>query len=545
MSARATESLYVEMKRYVRFTDADAARLGTFRPYAAPHFERIAAEFYDRIREHEAAHAVFTSEAQIDRLKRSLVRWLDRLFGGTYDEAYFLESAKIGRVHVRVGLPQHYMFTAMALIRVELIRIVHDAREEDVGDKQRLTSAIERALDLELAIMLETYRDDLVARAERAQALEREEAGRTLARAEHRYRHAVELAKVIIIGLDAKRTIRLFNAEAERVTGYWRDEAIGRSLGELLLSSELADGEGALFPLDPPAGSQSGGEPIENVIRTKAGHLREVRWQLAHTSHEDDEVTLFAVGLDVTEQKALADRALQNEKLAAIGTLAAGLAHEIRNPLNGAHLHLTFLERGLRRANVTDPETLGAVRVVDEEIKRLANLVTEFLEFARPRPLSKKPVALGSLCQRIVQLMESTAAAANVTLVLDLPDAELTIDADGARLEQVLLNLVQNAIEAMAPLSGGRATIRVRKQPRTANIDVEDQGPGIPDEADPIFDPFYSTKENGTGLGLAIVHRIVTDHGGTIDFKSSPGKTIFRVALPLLGWNHSRMGATT
>ncbi|NUO50799.1 MAG: PAS domain S-box protein [Polyangiaceae bacterium] len=533
------------MKRYVRFTDADAALLGTFRPHASQHFVRIAAEFYDRIREHEAAHAVFTSEAQIDRLKRSLVRWLDRVFSGKYDETYFLESAKIGRVHVRVGLPQHYMFTAMALIRVELIRIVHGARETEVADKQRLTSAVERALDLELAIMLETYRDDLVARIERAQQLERAEVDRTLARTEHRYRHAVELAKVIIVGLDAKGTIVLFNAEAERVTGYWRDEVIGRTFAEVLLPPEIAGEEGAGFPALPSAGPPSGPAPIENVIRTKAGHLRDVRWQLGYAPHEDDDVMLFAVGLDITEQNALATRALQNEKLAAIGTLAAGLAHEIRNPLNGAHLHLTFLDRGLRRASITDPDTLDAVRVVDDEIKRLANLVTEFLEFARPRPLTKKPVELRGLSQRIVQLAASNAAAAHVTLVLDLPDADVTIDADGAKIEQVLLNLVHNAIEAMAPLSGGNATLRVRKHPRVVHVEVDDQGPGIPDDAAPIFDPFYSTKESGTGLGLAIVHRIVTDHGGTIDFKCSPGKTTFRVILPLPGWDNARMGATT
>ncbi len=540
MSDGPAESLYDEMKRYVRFSEADARLLAAFRPHAEPHFARIAAEFYDRIREHEAAHAVFTSEEQIERLKRSLVRWLERVLGGVYDEAYFAASAKIGRIHVRVGLPQHYMFTAMALIRVELMRLVEVHAE--LGDPRdgRLASAIARVIDLELGIMLESYRDDLVARVQRADQLEREEVGRTLARAEHRYRHAVELAKVLILGIDAAGDICLFNAEAERVSGYWRDEVIGKRFVDFLLPAEAQEHAAAFAPGEDSAGAEL--PPLESVIKTKAGHLRDIRWQLAHAPHADDDVALFAVGLDITEQRALGDRVLQSEKLAAIGTLAAGLAHEIRNPLNGAHLHLTFLARGLRRANVTDHDTLDAVRTVDDEIKRLADLVTEFLDFARPRPLNKKPVELRTLCTKIVQLAANDAGAKDCSLVLDLPDGDVSLEADGAKLEQVLLNLVQNAIDAST--SGGKVVLRARKQPRLAQIEVEDEGPGISDAAAPIFDPFYTTKEKGTGLGLAIVHRIVTDHGGSIDFKSGAGKTTFRVQLPLPGWR-ARQGAVS
>src|SRR5688572_7943810 len=127
------ETLFEELKRYVRLTPDDARLLMEFRPLAAPHFERITQDFYERIREHEEAHAVFTGEAQIARLQRSLVRWMERLLSGTYDDAYLEETAKIGRVHVKVGLPQRYMFTAMALIRVALTRIA----DEEAGAKAR------------------------------------------------------------------------------------------------------------------------------------------------------------------------------------------------------------------------------------------------------------------------------------------------------------------------------------------------------------------------------------------------------------------------
>jgi hypothetical protein len=121
---------------------------------------RIAQEFYDQIRQHDDAHAVFTGEAQIARLQRSLVQWMERLLGGCYDEAYFDGTAKIGRVHVKVGLPQRYMFTAMALIRSSLLRLADSGPPGGAP----VVSAISRLLDLELAIMLESYRDDFVAR---------------------------------------------------------------------------------------------------------------------------------------------------------------------------------------------------------------------------------------------------------------------------------------------------------------------------------------------------------------------------------------------
>src|SRR5688572_4587740 len=114
----AAETRFQEIKRYVRLDENDAELLRAFGQLAAPHLPRIAHEFYDRIREHEEAHAVFTGEEQIQRLQRSLVGWMIRVCSGPYDDAYHEQTSKIGRVHVKIGLPQRYMLTAMALIRV-------------------------------------------------------------------------------------------------------------------------------------------------------------------------------------------------------------------------------------------------------------------------------------------------------------------------------------------------------------------------------------------------------------------------------------------
>lgn len=528
-----TDERVAELLNYVRFDPADASRLRALHPHAVGDFERIASAFYERIREHEEAHAVFTGEAQIDRLRRSMVKWLDRLLGGTYDRPYYEQTARIGQAHVRVGLQQRYMFTAMALIRLELERII-DARV-DAAELEATRAALHRALDVELAVMLEAYRDAYIERIERRQELEKEELADSLARTERRYMTAVELARELIVGLDPEGVIRLFNKGAEEVSGYGREEVVGSSFAQTFL---LVDSLAA-FAASLRSSKSGDAVAVDMPLRTRSGRVREVRWQISSTASKGGEVIeTFLIGHDETDERANDERIRQTEKLAAIGTLAAGLAHEIRNPLNGAQLHVSYLERSLRKAGF-GKDQLEAVEVVGDEIKRLAALVTEFLDFARPKPLARKETALCTICDRVAPLLAPAASAAHVQIVRDFPDTPLVASVDAAKMEQVLLNLGQNAIEALAPAGGGTVTMRVRRLPRAAIVEVEDDGPGLPSKEAPIFDAFYSTKAQGTGLGLAITHRIVTDHGGTIDASSKPGHTIFRITLPL---QHEGMG---
>ena len=522
------ESRFQELKRYVRFGAADAELLLAFGKLAAPEFPRIAQEFYDRIREHSDAHDVFTGEEQIQRLQRSLVAWLRRICGGVYDEQYAEQTAQIGRVHVRIGLPQRYMLTAMALIRVSLVRIA----DRELGERAAPTrEALLRVLDLELAVMLQTYKDSFTERIREAGRLERSKLGDALSRAEHRYVNAVELASVLIVGIDQSGIIRLVNREAERVSGFDRDLLLGESfLATMTIDDPTAELRAQLHEgLSGRAPSQW----IDGVLLTRTGKHRDIAWNLAFAGEQaGDDVILFAIGRDLTDARAMAERTRQAEKLAALGTLAAGLAHEIRNPLNGALLHVSFLQRAIaKKANEQD--MLEATQVVADEIKRLADLVTEFLDFARPKPLQLKSVSLFKLCEHARGMVAAQAEASGVALVCDLPSADLEFHADTAKLTQVLLNLLQNGVEATGSGVGGSVVLRARRQPRHVSIDVEDDGPGLPSVDAPIFDAFFSTKEGGTGLGLAITHRIVTDHNGSIDVVSKPGKTTFRIKLPL------------
>ncbi len=166
------ETVLDELKRYVRFGEADERALRALHASAAPRFEAIAQVFYDRILSHdEARKALVGGESRVGRLRETLVVWMDTLLSGPWDERYFERRCQIGRVHVRIGLPQHYMFGAMNVIRVELARIAwarfHDAPEE----LEVVRGALGKILDLELAIMLHTYREDLLAQQARAERL--------------------------------------------------------------------------------------------------------------------------------------------------------------------------------------------------------------------------------------------------------------------------------------------------------------------------------------------------------------------------------------
>ena len=521
------ETLFEEIKRYARFGLADSAALARFAAVAAPHYERIAAEFYERVREHEDAHAVFRDEAQITRLRRSLVAWMERLFAGPHDEAYFVERAKIGRVHVRIGLPQRYMFTAMSLIRAAF-----DALAESLPEPDRAATrlALARILDLELAIMLETYRDDLVERMQRPGREERERLASQLAQSEHRYANAVEFASVLVVGLDADARITLFNHAAEQLTGLAREEVLGQPFAALLLPEEGRVREGGRLAR-MASGAEAAPEWWEVEIEARARRQRLVRWRLTYAPSRDDAgVVLFAIGHDVTDERALAERTLRSETLASVGTMAAGLAHVIRNPLNGALLHVTFLERALRRGGA-DGDLQEAVTLVGDEIRRLSTLVKDFLVFARPNPPQRRPSSVHAVCERVLAMASPDATVAGARIERDLAVEDPVAVIDPEKVEQALLNLVRNAIDAVATVGGGRVVVRTRRTPRHVVLEVEDEGPGLPAPDAPIFDAFFSTKPHGTGLGLAIVHRVISDHEGTVDVESRPGQTVFRVTL--------------
>lgn len=516
--------VFEELRRYVRFDSASEEVLRGFLSSAEPHFERLAHEFYERIREHEDAHAVLAGEAQILRLQRSMVAWLQRIFSGPWDTAYIAQSVAIGQVHIRVGVPPRFVCSAMNLLRVGLTRIAEDTRADD----DRLLAAIHQVLDLELATMIESYHINFTRRVRHQADVERAELTHHLHVTERHYQQAVELAGMIVFGLDRDGRVRLCNAEAERTTGYARDEVEGKSFLDFFVEDEDR------APLAELFARSASSETEDDDVRRRNFEVRvrsqRRRWLSASISTGLSEgLATIIMAQDVTEARQLAEKSARAEKLAAVGTLAAGLAHEIRNPLNGAHLHLAYLRRELVKQGA-DSDILGAVSVVGDEIQRLSKLVTDFLQFARPRPIERHRVSLSDVVRRVERLLRRKD---QVAFVVELPLRDLEVDGDGDQLEQLLLNLATNAVEALTGRSDGRVVLRLRRTPRHAVLEVEDNGPGLANVDAPIFDAFFTTKDGGTGLGLSIVHRIAHDHGGTVEVTSTPGNTVFSTRLPI------------
>ncbi len=233
------------------------------------------------------------------------------------------------------------------------------------------------------------------------------------------------------------------------------------------------------------------------------------------------------------DKRELSRRAQVAEKLAAVGTMTAGLSHEIRNPLNAAALQLQVLERRIRKLETDhQPTLLEPLGLVRDEIRRLDQLLEDFLQLARPREFIPRPVSAAALLNRIADFMQEDADRRGITLDRQLGDVR-PIKGDEERLRQVLMNLALNAMDA-AP-RGGWVRLAASSTPRgDVLLVVEDNGPGIPEDiASRIFEPFYTTKPSGSGLGLPICLQIITQHGGTMELKrSEAGGARFEIRLP-------------
>jgi signal transduction histidine kinase len=247
-----------------------------------------------------------------------------------------------------------------------------------------------------------------------------------------------------------------------------------------------------------------------------------------------------------------------SRKLVALGRLTAGIAHEVKNPLNAMMIHLELLRTKIRGAMVAVPETVAAaggmlglgpgrtatlpapvqgalehVSIIESEIRRLDEVVQGFLKFTRPEDLRLQPVNVNTLLEEILPIIETEAAKNSVKVAVDVPSTLPAVNGDAAMLRQAFLNLAINACQAMP--NGG--SLRLTSSPVSRNrveVRVQDTGVGIaPEHLSKIFNLYFTTKERGTGIGLSMVYRIIQMHDGEVEVQSTPGRgTTFRVLLP-------------
>ena len=379
--------------------------------------------------------------------------------------------------------------------------------------------------------------EDLVANVERAcrqVALRRRAASlqARLGRSEEALRTLVDTVQALLLVLDGDLRVVQANPAVAAATG---------------LSVEALQGADWLETCVPPRARQTAREAFSSLRgeseavsmdglitrRSAQGRLaeRSISWQLSALG-EGAAFRIYASGLDITDIAELERRTRMAEKLAAVGTVSAGLAHEIRNPLNAANLQLQLLERRVKKIT-EDPKVFEPLETVREEILRLGALVSDFLTFARPTAIDARPTNLCELIEHVASLERPVADELGITLLTSCEVRDIPVEVDRQRLEQVLLNLLRNALEAVRDQEDGQVSLSAHLDGAGARIVVADNGPGIDDDVvERIFEPFFTTKETGTGLGMAIAHKIVDMHGGHLGINGKDGARITLVLPP-------------
>jgi two-component system nitrogen regulation sensor histidine kinase GlnL len=340
---------------------------------------------------------------------------------------------------------------------------------------------------------------------------------------------------VIVVGLDGM--ITLCNPAAEEITGFSRRQSLGASFEKLYFQEKAL--------VEMVTKTLSTGITIsdhENVVVRSTGKVKPVAvtcYPLMMNSGEH--IGAILTLKDITYIRELEAAVRQADRLSTLGTLAAGLAHEVKNPLGGIMGAAQLLERELDE----ESDLREYTRVMIRETERIDHIMRELLELASPRGLKLGPVNLHKVLGDILLLQKQSVAERNISFVKQFDPSIPAIIADEAMLTRLFLNLIRNAIDAMAET--GQLTVVTRvladyrmtqneRHSRMVAVEIVDDGPGIPlADLEDIWTPFFTTKSSGTGLGLTICHKIVAEHRGMIKVESELDHgTRFTVLLPLV-----------
>ena len=240
-------------------------------------------------------------------------------------------------------------------------------------------------------------------------------------------------------------------------------------------------------------------------------------------SEERDLLGYAVILRDITESRKSTEETIHTERLNALTLLAAGVAHEIGNPLNSLHIHLQLLERRIRKVPESQrKELMEIVDVSKEEIARLDAIIRQFLGAVRPTQLECRLENLNQLVQESIRFLEAEIADRNIIVESELRSDLPLLELDRTQIKQVFFNVIRNAFQAMK--SGGILRVRTDADDRFATVTFADTGGGIPEEQmSKISEPYFTTKVGGSGLGLLIVRRIIREHGGEMELLNTPG----------------------
>ncbi len=372
-----------------------------------------------------------------------------------------------------------------------------------------------------------------------AQELDRrKQAQRELRASQARLRAIVDTAVDAIIVIDERGVIESLNLATESMFKYRASDLIGRNVSSLMPSPYTEEHDGYLEHY-----VRTGVKKIIGIGREAFGRRSDgstFPMYLAVSEVPVEGKRYFAgIIRDLTEQRQLHDQIRQQEKLAVVGQLASGIAHEIGNPLSS----ISAVVQNLRR-KVGDETIVQKLDLIDRHISRLVNITRQVSQLGRPMSPTRAKCSVNAAIENGVNILQFDKRARNVEVDVDLADNLPLVEGVADELSQVFMNLVLNSLDALATCDHESKQLRVATRAvtsdlgQTVEVAVEDNGPGMPEEiVQRVFDPFFTTKDpgQGTGLGLSVSHRIVEEHGGRIGVSSTLGKgTKFTIELPAL-----------
>jgi len=391
--------------------------------------------------------------------------------------------------------------------------------------------AVEPALSSEDRSLLATLSSQAATAIEAARLLREVRQQAEEVRALHaRERTILESSAVGLAMLDDDGIVLAWNRALEEIYGLPREDAVGRDLSDVFPLHFVRFLE-RRFP-ETADGSES--RVFRYTLVDRRGTRRILNLTISAASTEgharDTRVVTFD---DVSEQVKLEEQVVQQERLASLGLLAAGVAHEVNTPLTGISSYTQLL---LEELAPEDPRR-ELLRKIDDQTRRASDIANSLLDLAHPERVALESIDLNALVEDTLRLFDSHVRGRGIEMDADLEDALPRVRGHRGKIQQVLLNLLINARDAVG--EGGRVVVRTLDEGDAAALEVVDDGAGIAEEDLPrIFDPFFTTKGRGrgTGLGLSICYGIVREHGGEIRVESEPGtRTSFRVELPAVG----------
>jgi hypothetical protein len=508
-----------DLQAYVGWTPEDAARIRQISDSVRQGMEVLIEDFYTEIQRHPDTARVIADNAQIERLKVSLRGWLSESLECRSDAEYVTRRWNIGLRHAEIGLNPAYTSAALSRLRNGLISIIAKSHHDSPAAACEVVQSVDKLLDLDLAIINDAYQSEYLKRERRAEH----------ERSEVKFRMLVEAAACMVVILRSDHTIAYFSPYSEQLTGYLASEVAKRDFLQMFVPDWAQAGVTAEIE------ATFAGRPTrayEAPILCRDGAQRWLVWNGQPLEDFEDAPAVLAVGQDLTEWRDAQERLLRSERLAGIGQMVTGIAHESRNALQRIQSSSEMIELEVE----DNDEALKHVRRVQEAQDDLRRVLDEVRGYAAPIQLERESSRLDATWQQAWDSLATARRGRDVVLEAKVGQTDLTVSLDRFRIVQLFRNLFENSLAACQdPVRIEIVSRDVLFHQRPAvEIRIRDNGPGLTPEARRnVFEPFFTTKTKGTGLGMAIARRTVDAHGGQITVgKTSAAGSEFVVTLP-------------